>query len=92
MLPPNTKAVLDASTWQSPPIFSWFQPQGNIAALEMARTFNCGLGMVVVVPKTHADDAIKLLQDHQESVQIVGEIATAKDGEDQVEINNLDRL
>lgn len=92
VLPKNTKAVLDAASWQRPPIFSWLREQGNIERREMSRTFNCGLGMVVVVPKTGADQALKLLRDAGENAQIVGEIATATPDEEQVEILNLDQL
>jgi phosphoribosylformylglycinamidine cyclo-ligase len=92
VLPENTKAVLDAAAWQRPPIFSWLRAQGNIDRLEMSRTFNCGLGMIVVVAKANADQALKLLRDAGESAQVVGEIASAAVGEDQVEILNIDYL
>ncbi len=92
VLPDNTKAVLDASLWTRPAIFSWLQQQGNIDHTEMARTFNCGLGMVVIVSKDNADQAVSLLQAAGEQVQIVGEIATANSDDVQVDIININQL
>jgi len=92
VLPENTKAILDTTAWQRPPIFPWLQEQGNIATKEMVRTFNCGLGMVVIVPKGEADTALKRLRELGETAQIVGEIATATSAEEQVQIRNLDQL
>jgi len=58
----------------------------------MVRTFNCGLGMVVIVPKGEADTALKRLRELGETAQIVGEIATVTSAEEQVQIRNLDQL
>jgi len=92
VLPANTKAVLDTTGWQRPPIFSWLQERGNIENREMTRTFNCGLGMVVVVPKAESERALQFLLQQGENAQIVGEIAAASADEEQVEIRNLDKL
>lgn len=92
VLPANTKALLDAASWRRPPIFNWLQQAGNIAAREMVRTFNCGLGMIVIVPKAQTEQAVALLQQQGETVSIVGEIAAAEPNEEQVEIRNLDQL
>lgn len=49
VLPMHTVAELDGKSWKTPAVFDWLQSQGNVATREMHRTFNCGIGMVVVV-------------------------------------------
>jgi phosphoribosylformylglycinamidine cyclo-ligase len=49
VLPGNCHAVIDVSQWQLPPVFAYLQQGGSIDAQEMARTFNCGIGMAVIV-------------------------------------------
>ena len=61
VLPDNTRAVIDASSWQWPSVFNWLQTAGNVSEHEMYRTFNCGVGMVIALPASEADKAIKLL-------------------------------
>ena len=59
VLPENTCARLEASTWKRPAVFDWLQKRGNIADDEMYRTFNCGIGMAIVVDKSDAKRAIE---------------------------------
>ena len=54
MLPAHLGAAIDVSRWERPPLFAWLQREGHIAAQEMARTFNNGIGMVLVVPESEA--------------------------------------
>jgi phosphoribosylformylglycinamidine cyclo-ligase len=49
VLPGNCRALIDVSRWQLPPVFAYLQQGGSIDAQEMARTFNCGIGMAVIV-------------------------------------------
>ena len=49
VLPENLTAVIQKSSWTMPPLFAWLQQEGNVAEKEMHRTFNCGIGMVVIV-------------------------------------------
>jgi phosphoribosylformylglycinamidine cyclo-ligase len=60
VLPESCHAVINAGRWQLPQIFELLREGGNVAAAEMARTFNCGVGMVVVVSSEHADVAERL--------------------------------
>jgi phosphoribosylformylglycinamidine cyclo-ligase len=60
VLPANTAARLDQSKWKRPTIFDWLQKHGKIEDAEMHRTFNCGIGMVVVVAKEDAEKTIDL--------------------------------
>ncbi|SPX40912.1 phosphoribosylaminoimidazole synthetase [Haemophilus influenzae] len=58
VLPDNTKAVIDESSWQWSAIFNWLQEKGNISRYEMYRTFNCGVGMVIALPEKEVETAI----------------------------------
>ncbi len=61
VLPEGVCARLEESRWVRPAIFKWLKRQGNIADAEMHRTFNCGIGMVMVTPKAEAQNAIDFL-------------------------------
>jgi len=74
VLPENTQASIIESSWQWPAIFSWLQQQGNVERHEMYRTFNCGVGMIVVVPTTHLDAALAQLKAAGENAWHLGEI------------------
>jgi phosphoribosylformylglycinamidine cyclo-ligase len=79
VLPSNVVADIDSKSWQMPKLFHWLREQGNVEAQEMFRTFNCGIGMVVVVATQDADAAIKHLQAAGESVSRIG-VIRARDG------------
>ena len=70
----NLAALVRLDSWQRPSIFDWLQQKGNIDEREMLRTFNCGIGFVVCVPGSQADEAVALLQESGESVVPIGEI------------------
>jgi len=74
VLPQTARAVIEATRWQRPAIFDWLQARGNIDDAEMYRTFNCGLGMVVVVRNDDAERAVALLNQHGEQALVVGHI------------------
>lgn len=86
VLPQGTKAVIDGSSWEWPVIFQWLQEKGNVNTHEMYRTFNCGVGLVIALPKDQAQAAVALLKQEGENAWVIGEIATAQDHEEQVEI------
>ncbi len=73
VLPEATVAVLDATCWALPPVFGWLARTGNIAAEEMLRVFNCGIGMALVVGDAAAARA--LLEAEGETVFDIGHIA-----------------
>lgn len=74
VLPDNMQAIINESSWQWPPIFNWLQQAGKVSHHEMYRTFNCGVGLIVVLPKNCVDKAIALLTDHGEKAWMIGEI------------------
>jgi phosphoribosylformylglycinamidine cyclo-ligase len=76
VIPDGTQAVIDAASWPRPAIFDWLQDQGNISASEMARTFNCGIGMVVAVAEADAGKALALLARSGETAWRIGRLAT----------------
>jgi phosphoribosylformylglycinamidine cyclo-ligase len=73
VLPDGTVAALEP-TWALPPVFQWLARVGNVPADEMTRVFNCGLGMVLVVPAASADAAAALLTQEGETVYRLGRI------------------
>jgi phosphoribosylformylglycinamidine cyclo-ligase len=75
VLPDGLDAEIDTSTWQQGPVFDFLQQHGNIATAEMRRTFNCGVGMVVVVSAADQDRAIARLGEHGESAWRIGQVA-----------------
>ena len=86
VLPRHCKAVIDTQSWSLPTVFQWLQQAGGVAPREMYRTFNCGVGMIVAVPADSAESAVALLKSAGEEAFVVGHIAEATDGEEQVEL------
>ncbi len=80
ILPTGTAAQIDSGRWSLPPLFGWLQQQGGVSHAEMHRTFNCGIGMVVVVKAADAGRAMQHLIAAGETVYQIGEIV-AHDGE-----------
>lgn len=74
VLPAGLTAELKNGSWDIPPLFKWLQQQGNVADAEMFRTFNCGIGMVVIVAASDADRAQSLLAAEGEQVFRIGAI------------------
>ena len=87
VLPKGTVAVLDAKAWEMPPVFHWLQRQGNVAAMEMYRTFNCGIGMVACVPAKDADNALAILRQAGETATVIGRIDKGNEEQPSVVIN-----
>jgi phosphoribosylformylglycinamidine cyclo-ligase len=74
VLPQGAHAVVDADAWEQPRLMAFLQAQGNIAPGEMARTFNCGVGMVLAVEEGDAGAVTKALEAAGETVLTVGRI------------------
>ena len=86
VLPASAKAVVKGDSWQWPSVFNWLQENGNITTHEMYRTFNCGVGMVLVVPADKLEQSLTMLKDLGENAWHLGEIQDAAPGEEQVDI------
>lgn len=74
VLPKHLAANLDQNSWELPQIFKWLQAEGNIDTMEMYRVLNCGVGMVVIVPKALSGEAIKILKSCGENAWLIGEV------------------
>ncbi len=86
VLPENVIALIKELSWRTPKIFDWLREQGNVGQQEMYRTFNCGIGMVVIVAKRDADAALSQLQAAGEEAWIIGTIQTRLDNEAQTQV------
>lgn len=89
-LPRELAVDLDASRWSIPPVFSWLHKEGGLSEEEMARTFNCGLGAVLVVSPPDAQRVLRQLQ-AQEEAWIVGSLSHKLPGAEPVVIRNLEQ-
>ncbi|MDF1780136.1 MAG: phosphoribosylformylglycinamidine cyclo-ligase [Alcanivoracaceae bacterium] len=87
VMPANTCANIDTQSWEMPAVFQWLQKEGQVDAFEMYRTFNCGVGMVVVVPAEQKDAALAFLKDAGETAWLLGEITASDSEEPQVELS-----
>jgi phosphoribosylformylglycinamidine cyclo-ligase len=74
VLPDNTQAVINTKSWELPAIFKWLQEAGNVNINEMYRTFNCGVGMIVVVPAEQSSEMIAFLNQQGEKAWQLGTI------------------
>jgi phosphoribosylformylglycinamidine cyclo-ligase len=74
VLPPGTRAAIRRHAWPRPPVFEWLQAQGRISEEEMLRTFNCGVGMLIVVPPGAVEPVTRTLVGAGETVWPVGVI------------------
>lgn len=87
VLPRGLGCYVDASAWALPPVFQFLMQLGRVSPLEMARTFNNGVGMVLIIDKDRADDAIDALRAAgEDKVYRIGEVIS-KEG---VEVRNID--
>ncbi|MBT8077608.1 MAG: phosphoribosylformylglycinamidine cyclo-ligase [Gammaproteobacteria bacterium] len=77
-LPRGLGAEIDTATWGMPPVFEWLASNGNIAVDEMRRTFNCGIGMVVVVANGDANGLVADLDAQGEHAWILGRICAGE--------------
>jgi phosphoribosylformylglycinamidine cyclo-ligase len=80
VIPAGLGAVIDPKSWPQLAIFEWLQREGAIEDAEMLRTFNCGIGMCVVLPESAADGAMKLLAAAGETVNRIGRIERGHEG------------
>jgi phosphoribosylformylglycinamidine cyclo-ligase len=74
VLPGHLAARLYSNSWDQPEIFKWLQTQGNIDTTEMYRVLNCGVGMIVIIPKELSIKAIEHLTECGENAWLIGEV------------------
>lgn len=80
ILPIGVQAVIEEDSWQWPAIFCWLQQAGNISCYEMYRTFNCGVGMVIIIPTPSTKRVLSILTDLGETAWKLGRIQQSDSG------------
>lgn len=78
VLPEGLGATIDLNSWQLPGVFGWLASTANMAEAELLKTFNCGIGMIVVVDAERADALVTLLQEHGETVSRIGTVTAGQ--------------
>ena len=80
VLPDGLECHIDPNAWHRPEIFQWLQSQGQVADDEMWRTFNCGIGLVIIVAPENAEKAKTLLEQCGETAFHIGQIEAGRAG------------
>ncbi len=80
ILQPGLSAKLHRDGWEMPKLFQWLQKEGGVEDTEMHRVFNCGIGMIIVVPAAQADAIAATLREQGETVSTIGEVVEQKEG------------
>ncbi|KAJ3413157.1 hypothetical protein HDV05_008360 [Chytridiales sp. JEL 0842] len=89
-LPKGVGVEIDARTWELPPVFKWLKKQGNVTDYELSRTFNCGIGMVLVVSASDVPEIIKLISEVNAGPVIqMGRVVKVADKEEEAEARHL---
>jgi phosphoribosylformylglycinamidine cyclo-ligase len=86
VLPDGLGVALDAKNWTPPPVFRWLASAGRLPAYELARTFNCGIGMIAIVKQEAVDAVSEVFAASGETVALLGEVIQAA-GEHRVVYN-----
>ena len=77
-LPAGCQAVIDTATWPRTPLFQWLQQAGDIDFEEMHRTFNCGIGMTLMVPQAAVETILSIAGEHDIDAWTIGEIVAGE--------------
>lgn len=85
VMPENSKGIIDVESWSPKPIFKWLQEQGNIEDQEMLRTFNCGIGMVLVIDKEDIEAIQVTFNSFGIENTVIGSIETSEQTEPHIE-------
>jgi len=85
ILPKGCKAVVQKGTWEIPPIFSFLKEKGNISEEEMLRTFNNGVGMILIVRSKEVDDILARLRSLGEKAFLIGEVGRTDGEQEKIE-------
>ena len=89
-IPEGFALEIDCASWELPPVFEWLRDEGGLAPSDLAETFNCGIGLVVVTAPEKAGEIKKSLSDAGEGVFTIGTVV-AKTGDNQVILKNCDQ-
>jgi phosphoribosylformylglycinamidine cyclo-ligase len=86
VMPNNTCAQVNTQSWKRPAVFDWLQQQGNVDYVEMHRTFNCGIGMVLVVSAEDQQKTLDILEQLGEQASVIGRIVKQDEVEPKVQL------
>jgi len=89
VLPPTLKVVLDGDKWEIPLVLQWIAKEGRILEREMLKTFNCGIGMTLIVDKKYEDEILTSLKNSGETAATIGCVKLLQKGDEKVEIKNF---
>lgn len=90
VIPESVGVVIDMKTWPMLPVFQWLAREGEVAAEEMARAFNCGIGMMAVVSPDRAPAVRQAFEAAGETVHAIGSIVARKDDEPSVVLDHME--
>jgi len=90
VLPPQLAALLRADAWEFPAVLRWIAAMGKIRSCEMASTFNCGLGMVLVVAAGSLPQVLEVLREQREEPVVVGELVQRAPGAGPMEVEGAE--
>ncbi|CAH2219243.1 trifunctional purine biosynthetic adenosine-3 [Pelobates cultripes] len=88
VLPPSLGVILNALCWKIPPIFSWLQKHGNLTMEEMVRTFNCGIGAILILENDICDMVLDEVYKSEEA-WLIGTVTTRDKVSSPVEVKNF---
>ena len=74
VLPQGVRARIDPDAWSRPGVYDWIQREGSLSESEMLRVFNCGIGMIMIIPRDETEEVMQRLSGHDERATIIGEI------------------
>ena len=89
VLPHFALVHLDANKWTIPPIFKWLSKSGNVDANEMLRTFNCGIGFVLITDSNDVSDVLSSLKEAGETAWDIGTVETRSENEEPVKVDGF---
>ncbi len=84
ILPNNVNAEINLDSWTQPEVFDWIEKEGNVDKEEMLKTFNCGIGYILIVDKETTTDVIKVINNLGQQAYPIGDIST---GDREVRLN-----
>ncbi len=90
VLPDGLGVALDAAAWELPPVFRWLGREGGVAPAELARTFNCGIGMAVIAAPEHAATLAASLSAAGETVTTIGRVVAVPPDEARVTVTAME--
>lgn len=92
VVPAGLGVNVNCASWNMPPVFRWLAREGKVDAASMIRTFNCGIGMAVIVPASDAQKAKAMLEAQGENVFEIGTVEARSAGADVMRFDGLEKV